>query len=107
MTHGRVPRAARLLALAHRFEQLIAEGVVADYGELARMGQVSRARISQIMSLRYLAPDIQEAILFSRTRHRDPVSVATLVALAGRWDWQEQRRWWQIQGQRNSQETMP
>ncbi len=96
--HGRVPRAARLLALAHRFEQLIAEGVVTDYAELARLGQVSRARISQIMRLRYLAPDLQETILFCRTRHGpDPISVATLLAIAARWDWQEQRRCWHAQ----------
>ncbi len=36
---GRVPRAARLLALAHRFEQLIAKGVVSDHAELARLGR--------------------------------------------------------------------
>ncbi len=95
---GRVPRAARLLALAHRFEQLIAEGVVTDYAELAHLGQVSRARISQIMRLRDLAPDLQEAILFSQTRHgRDPISVATLLAIAARCDWQEQRRCWHAQ----------
>ena len=35
-TGSRIPRVARLLALAHRFEHFIADGVVADYGELAR-----------------------------------------------------------------------
>ena len=37
---GRVPRVARLLALAHRFEGLLREGVVQGYAELARLGQV-------------------------------------------------------------------
>ena len=64
-----------VVGLAHRFEHLIAEGVVADYAELARLGQVSRARISQIMSLRYLAPDIQEAMLFCKDSTRPGPSI--------------------------------
>ena len=48
---GRVPRVARLLALAHRFEQLLHEGVVKDYADLGRLGHVTRARVSQIMVL--------------------------------------------------------
>ena len=41
-----------------RFEGLLEEGTVRDYAELARLGGVSRARITQIMSLRKLAPAI-------------------------------------------------
>ena len=61
---GRVPRAARLMALAIRFDQLIRDGVVADQAELARLGQVSRARVSQSMDLLQLAPDIHVLLLF-------------------------------------------
>ena len=43
----RVPRIARLMALALRFEQLVRSGAVRDYAALARLGQVSRARITQ------------------------------------------------------------
>jgi hypothetical protein len=32
--------------------------------DLARLGHVSRARITQIMNLRLLAPDLQEDLLF-------------------------------------------
>src|SRR5450756_479212 len=73
-TPGRVPRVARLLALAHRLERLVRTGVVKDYAEAARLGHVTRARISQIMSLLYLAPDIQETILLLPRieRGRDP-----------------------------------
>jgi hypothetical protein len=35
-----------------------------DYSQLARLGHVSRAQITQIMNLLLLAPDIQEEILF-------------------------------------------
>ncbi|MCX7425058.1 MAG: hypothetical protein NTW96_05445 [Planctomycetia bacterium] len=61
---GRVPRISRFMALAIRFEQLIQAGEVADYAELARLGHVSRARITQVMNLLLLAPDLQERLLF-------------------------------------------
>ena len=47
---GRVPRIARLMALALRFERLVRSGAVRHYAELARRGQVSRARGTQIFS---------------------------------------------------------
>ena len=78
---GRVPRVARLLALAHRFQGLVRNGEVADYAELARLGRVSRARISQIVSLLSLAPNLQEQVLFlPRTeRGRDPIQMRHLL----------------------------
>ena len=94
---GRVPRVSRLMALAIRFEQLLDDGDVADYAELARLGQVTRARITQIMNLRVLAPDIQEAILFLPRTHegRDPIHLRQLQAIALVPDWRKQRRLWQ------------
>ena len=93
---GRVPRVARLMALAIRFEHLVRTGQVAGYCQLARLGRVSRARISQIMNLLLLAPDIQEEILFlPRVLHgRDPVQMRHLQPIALEWDWVEQRRRW-------------
>ncbi|TWT61722.1 hypothetical protein [Rubinisphaera italica] len=61
---GRLPRVTKLMALAIRFDRLIRDGHVNDYAELARLGQVSRARMTQIMNLLNLAPEIQETILF-------------------------------------------
>jgi hypothetical protein len=92
----RVPRVAKLLALAHRFEGLVRNGAVADYAELARLGRVSRARISQIMSLLSLAPDLQEAVLFlPRTeRGRDPIQMRHLLPIAQVADWKLQRQLW-------------
>src|SRR5438045_91245 len=63
-TGGHVPRIARLMALAIRFEDLVRRGEVQDYADLARLGHVTRARITQIMNLLMLAPDLQEQILF-------------------------------------------
>ena len=101
---GRVPRIARLLALALRFEQLLQAGVLADYAELARLGHVSRARVSQIMSLRLLAPDIQETLLFlPRTLSgRDPIHLRQLLPLAAVSDWRQQRALWQTLQERSA-----
>lgn len=72
---GRVPRVARLAALALRFEGLIRDGAVANYAAIAMLGHVTRARVSQVMSLLSLAPDVLEAVLFlPRTvGGRDPI----------------------------------
>jgi DNA invertase Pin-like site-specific DNA recombinase len=59
----RLPRVSRLLALALKMEEMIQAGTVKKYSDLARLGQVSAARITQMMNLLLLAPDIQEQIL--------------------------------------------
>lgn len=64
VARGRIPRISRLMALAIHFDGLIRKGVVRDYADLARLGGVSKSRISQIMDLLNLAPKIQEAMLF-------------------------------------------
>ena len=93
---ARIARLARLMALALRFDKLLATGVVKDLRTLARLGHVSPARISQIMSLLHLAPDIQEALLFrSRPEHgRDSLDLRKVFPLTKVWDWQRQRRVW-------------
>lgn len=96
---GRVPRVARLMALAIRFDQLIRDGVVVDQAELARLGHVTRARLTQIMNLLCLAPDIQEAVLFLQVteRGRDAVTEKQLRPIAAMPSWKKQRKKWQSQ----------
>jgi len=93
---GRVPRVARLMALALRFESYLRAGHITDQTELAELGQVTRARISQIMNLLNLAPDLQEALLFlPRTEvGRDPIQLRQLLPIASTLDWPKQRRLW-------------
>ena len=95
---GRVPRVSRLMALAIRLDQLIQDGEVTDQAELARLGHVTRARLSQIMNLLQLAPDIQEEILFLplTERGRDVVAERDLRPIAGESDWRHQRRLWRL-----------
>ena len=90
-----VPRLAQLLALAHRWDRLIEEGVVANRAEIASMMGLSRARVTQIMALLNLAPGIQEKILsrpldtgLERLTER---SIRSLTALP---TWDGQRQLW-------------
>ena len=93
---GRVPRVARLMALAIRFEELVRAAAVKDYAALARLGHVSRARLTQVMNLLLIAPDIQERLLFLPRieQGRDPIRMAQLQPIALTWDWRRQRRLW-------------
>jgi len=61
------PRIARLLALAHKLDALVRSGAVSSYSELARLGHITPARLTQIMVLLHLAPSIQEYLLFIST----------------------------------------
>jgi hypothetical protein len=93
---GRVPRISRLVALAIRFDGLIRQRVVTDQAELARLGHVSRARVTQILNLLHLAPDIQETLLFLPRvqRGKDPIQERQLRPIAAIPDWRKQRRMW-------------
>lgn len=89
---GRIPRVSRLMALAIRFDQLIRDGVVTDQAELARLGHVTRARVTQIMDLLSLAPDIQEAVLFLPPvrNGRDPITEQDIRSITLSLDWAAQ-----------------
>lgn len=93
---GRVPRVSKLMALAIRFEGLLRSGQVRDFAEIARLGHVTRARVSQIMNLLHLAPDIQEEILFLPRVEAgdDPVTERHLRPITRLHDWRDQRRAW-------------
>ena len=93
---GNLPRVTRLMALAIRFEQLIRDGEVSDLAEIARLGHVTRARVTQIMNLLHLAPDIQDAVLnLPRVeRGRDAISERDLRPIAALPDWRKQRVAW-------------
>ena len=90
-TRDRAPRAARMLALAHKLEALVRSGVVKNYVELARLGQVSPSRVSQILLLLHLAPSIQESILFVGADEGHLLTEGDLRKLAREPRWDRQR----------------
>ncbi len=71
---------------------MLDEKKVRSMAELARLGSVSRARITQIMNLNNLSPEIQEKLLFLPRveRGRDPVNEYDLRAVAAEMDWGRQ-----------------
>jgi site-specific DNA recombinase len=97
---GRVPRVSRLMALAIKFEYLVREGRASSYRVLAEAGHVSRPRLSQILRLTELAPEIQEELLFlpKVVAGPDPITERALRHIARSVDWDWQRK--QFQGLR-------
>ena len=91
---GRVPRISRMMALAIWFDELIREGKLKDYAELARLGQVCRTRVTQIMNLLLLAPDIQEKILFLARigKGKDALRLKDMQKMARVANWFDQRQ---------------
>ena len=87
---ARLPRITRLMALAIKFQDMVDRGEVRDYADIARLGYVTRARITQIMNLLHLAPAVQEEILFLKCappeRSMRPLTVQPL--------WDRQLRIW-------------
>lgn len=95
-TAGRIPRISRLMALAIRFEQLIRDGMVKDQADLARLAQITRARVTQIMDLLLLAPEIQEEILFLEPgeKGKDRITERSLRRISAVSLWQNQLITW-------------
>lgn len=93
---GRTPRIARLMALAIHYDQLLRDGVVNNQAEIAMLCHVTRARMTQIMNMLHLAPDIQEAILMlpPTVSGRDPLHERHIRRIAREVEWPDQRRLW-------------
>lgn len=96
----RVPRIARLMALAIRFDELIRTGAAKDQAELAEIGQVSRPRVTQIMNLLALSPTIQEELLFMKRagEGREEITERSLREISAEVSWARQRAMWREVG---------
>lgn len=94
---GRVPRIARLMALALYLHKLIDNGAVRDYAEISRITGITRARVTQIMNLTLLAPEIQEEILFLprvESGH-DPIAERNIRIITCESLWEKQKLLWE------------
>ena len=91
---ARLAKVARTLALAIKLKRLVSEGVTGNYKEVARLGHISGARMSQIMGLTELSPGIQEELLFlpATLLGPDRIHENELRQIARVVDWEEQRR---------------
>jgi len=91
-SEGQLLRITKLMALAVRYEELLRQGTAKDYADLARLGGVSRARITQLMNLRNLAPVIQEQILLlpQNPTNQSKFTERALRRMSSVADWREQ-----------------
>src|SRR5688572_20128839 len=94
--NGRLPRVTQVMALAIQFQDMIQRREAKDYADLARLGCLTRERMSQIMELVWLAPDIQQEILeFPPSgAARFPISEVAVRRIASSLSWEEQRQQW-------------
>ena len=93
---GRAPRISQVLALAIQFQEMLRQGEAQDCANLARLGGLTRERISQIMKFNWLASDLQLEILYLNQApgERFPVSEVAVRRIAQRLSWTEQRALW-------------
>jgi hypothetical protein len=92
---SKLPRISKLMALAIRFDEMLRTGEASDTIELARRGHVTQPRMSQIMALNQLAPDIQEALLnLPATKGKPEIHEKRLRPIAAMLRWEDQRGAW-------------
>lgn len=93
---GRLPRITQVLALAIHFKDMIRRGEAKDYADLARLSCLCRERVSQIVRLNYLAPDIQIELLYlpPTLTGRHPISETAVRKVANLLSWADQRLEW-------------
>ena len=88
----RPARVACMLALAHRLEAGIDAGEYMDRADIARQLGITRARVTQLLDLTLLAPEIQETVLeLEAVDGREPIAERELRPII-RWvAWGDQR----------------
>jgi hypothetical protein len=91
----RPAKVARMLALAHHLQGAIDRGLVADRAAVARKLGLTRARVTQLLDLLLLAPDLQAAVLaMEAVDGAEPMAERTLRAVVHAGTWAEQRAAW-------------
>ncbi|MFO0836117.1 MAG: hypothetical protein U0638_14185 [Phycisphaerales bacterium] len=93
---GRVPRVARLMALAIKMESVLAQGRTLSQTDLAELGHVTKARVTQLLNLTLLSPAIQAALLDLPLveRGHDPLSESDLRPICAEPSWARQETMW-------------
>lgn len=88
-----LPRITRLMALAIKLENLVCEHPDLTHRDLARLGHVSATRLTQVLNLLHLAPDLQERLLRlePNPKGREHIHESALRRLSGLYDWRLQR----------------
>ncbi len=95
-------RVARMLALSLQIRHAVDGGLVKDFADVARQLGVSRQRISTLVRLTFLAPDIQYEILgltvaraYKKTKGEPVTEREVFDRVACHITWRDQRLAWQ------------
>jgi hypothetical protein len=88
----RPARVAVMLALAHKIAAAIDAGQLDDQADAARRLDLTRARVTQLLALLALAPDLQEQVLFLESVDGiEPLTERALRRASRTWSWEAQR----------------
>lgn len=91
-TDLRPAKVARMLALAHHLEHAIERGIAHDRADVARRLGLTRARVTQLLDLLLLAPDLQARVLSLEAESgAEPVTERRLRGVASIHAWPTQR----------------
>ena len=86
---------ALMLALAHHLQRAVEGGAVANQAALAKAYGLTRARLTQVLDLLLLAPDLQARVLaLEAVDGRQPLAERRLRRLVLCESWAEQRTQW-------------
>lgn len=92
-TVRRPAKVARMLALAHHLQHAIERGIAHDRADVARRLGLTRARVTQLLDLLLLAPDLQARVLaLHAVDGVEPATERSIRAMAARAGWQAQRK---------------
>ena len=81
-----------MMALAHHFETAMEAGTIKGPSDAGRRIGITSERVTQVLTLRYLAPDIQEDVLFLEiTEGGEPFTENDLRKVARVLSWPLQR----------------
>jgi hypothetical protein len=81
------------MALAIKLEEVMREHPNLSYQELAYVGRVSAPRVTQVLNLLHLAPDLQQRLLWlePNPKGREQIHERALRRISRLYDWRLQR----------------
>ena len=89
------PHLRRSLILAYDIQTLLRSGKAASLTQVGKWLNMTHSRISQLMTLLLLAPDIQEEIVFDKTGKVNGLTERHIRLIPVEADWQKQQELWQ------------
>lgn len=94
MAYGHEPHIRKQLLLAYQIKEMLAEGKAKNLQQIAGWLNLHKSRIDQVMSLLFLAPQVQEAIIQEETGRLTAVSERAIRAISEELYWQKQQNVW-------------